>query len=89
MIVVIKAARQSGPNANKPISASAVGTNTENGVIRAGGTDGSFQLLTAPRSGSRSPSKTIVTIITINGIPSRAPYSGNQLMSFCNFVQID
>ena len=87
--MVINAARQSGPNANRPITANTMGTSTEMGVTRACGTDGNFQLLTAPRSGRRSPSTTMVTMMTRKGMPSRAPYSGNQLISFCSFVQID
>ena len=87
--VVIIAARHRGPKANRPTTARTMGTRTDTGVTRACGTEGNFQLLTAPRSGSRSPSTTMVTMMTRKGIPSRAPYSGNQLISFCNFVQID
>lgn len=87
--VVINAARHNGPKAKRPMTARTMGIVTETTVTLAWGTDGSFQLLTAPRSGRRSPSTTMVTMMTRKGMPSRAPYSGNQLISFCSLVQMD
>lgn len=89
MVVVMIAPRQSGPRNNSPAMASPGGANTVRGVILARGTAGSFQLSTAPRSGSRSPSATMATMITMNGNPSRAPYSGNQPKLACSFVKTD
>ena len=70
---VMIAPRQSGPNNSSPAIANATGIATEPRLTRAGGTVGSLQVSTAPRSGRRSPSATIATMISRNGRPSRAP----------------
>ena len=71
-----------------PADAMRSGAPTENHVTLAGGTYGSFQPPTAPRSGRRSPDTIIVTMMTINGRPSRIPYSGHQLKSSCILVNV-
>ena len=87
--VVMIAPRHSGPRNSSPTTAKATATPTLIFVILAGGTAGSFHPATAPRSGSRSPSTTMATMITRKGNPSRAPYFGNQLTSPCTLVNDD
>ncbi len=89
MTVVMIAALHNGPSRTMPAMAARVGTRNDTGVTRAGGTVGNFHIFTAPRSGRRSPRNTMVRMMMTNGIPSRAPYSGNHEMSFCSFVQSD
>ena len=83
------AARHNGPRNTNPAMAITNGKPIENTDNFAAGTEGRRQLLTDPRSGNRSPSTTIVTMMIRNGKPSRAPYSGHQLTSFWSLVNID
>ena len=82
------AARHNGPKKRMPADAIKMGTPAENQVTFAGGTYGSFQPPTEPRSGRRSPDTIMVTMMTINGRPSRIPYSGHQLKSICILVNV-
>ncbi|MFT6764214.1 MAG: hypothetical protein ACJAXA_002880 [Candidatus Aldehydirespiratoraceae bacterium] len=71
---VMIAPRHSGPSVRRPMTASPTGTATLIGVTRGAGTAGNFHVSTEPRSGTRSPSTTMATMITRNGRPSPAPY---------------
>ena len=86
---VMIAPRHSGPNASRPTTAAITGTSTLSGVSRAGGTAGNFHRSVEPRPGSRSPRTAMVTMITRNGSPSRAPYLGNHVRSTCSLVNAD
>ena len=63
------APRHSGPSTNNPTIASATGVTTLIADTFAGGTVGSRQVSTEPRSGNRSPNTTIATMMTRNGKP--------------------
>ena len=73
IVVVMIAARHSGPKATNPISANTTGSPTFTTVSFDCGTFGRRQVSTAARFGNVSPMNHMAPMMMRNGRPSRAP----------------